>query len=61
MCPKRLGEAKRKRKSGTFLRNLYEGTGGRWDRYSILCIIIEIGKQQLVATGKGLAARLHCV
>jgi hypothetical protein len=27
--PKRLGEAKRKRKCGTFLRILYEGTGAR--------------------------------
>ena len=30
--PKKLAEAKGKRKNGTFLRTLSQGTGGRWDR-----------------------------
>jgi hypothetical protein len=40
--PEKLGEANGKRKCGTFLRTLYEGTGVPSDRRSILFFIIEI-------------------
>ena len=49
--PEKLGEAKEKRKDGTFLRALSEGTGGRSGRYSIIRIINEIEKQGSVGTG----------
>ena len=42
--PEKLGEANGKRKCGTFLRTLYEGTGVHSDRLSILFFIIEIEK-----------------
>jgi hypothetical protein len=42
--PKKLGEANGKRKCGTFLRTLSEGTGVHSDRRSILFFIIEIEK-----------------
>jgi hypothetical protein len=42
--PEKLGEANGKRKCGTFLRTLYEGTGVHSDRRSILFFIIEIEK-----------------